>query len=370
MGGIGVTNGVTMGMTVLHVVTSTVRRGAEVFAVDLDRALSARGFDTTLRALAPGPEAGSVDIPTLGRHRFGSATLYRLRHEARTRDVVVGHGSSTLPACALATAGLTTPFVYRSIGDPGYWAVSAARHMRTAFLLRRPTVVIALWAGAVGPLVDRFGVDEERIRVIPNAVRPDRFRPASDTERTWARGRLDLPVDASVIAYLGALTPEKDAGAAIEAMAEIPDAVLTIAGEGWERPRLERLAAERAPGRVRFLGAEDDARRVALAAADAVVLPSRTEGVPAALIEAGLSELPVVATAVGGVPEIVADGETGLLVPPGDPSALVEALRAVLEQPRRFGTAARTRCLERFDLEDVAERWGAVLTEASALQRA
>ena len=354
-----------MGLTLLHVVTSNVRRGAEVFALDLHRALEARGHQTDLCALVSCDEAGGLDVPTLGRRRLGATTLYRLRREARTRDFVLGHGSSTLPACALATTGLSTPFVYRSIGDPSYWAVSSAQQRRTAFLLSRPAIVVALWGGAVAPLVDQFGVDERRIRVIPNAVRADRFPPVSDDDRLRARRRLELPADASVIAYLGALSREKDVDAAIEAAAAIPDAVLAVAGDGFERPRLEQLAAERAPGRVRFLGAREDVRRVTLDAANALVLPSRTEGVPAALIEAGLSELPVVATDVGGVSDVVADGETGVLVAPGDRRALVEAVRTVLNHPQRFGAAARSRCLERFDLEDVADRWATVLTEAS-----
>ena len=340
-----------------------------MFAFDLDRELALRGFQTAICALVPADDPCGIDVPTLGRRRLGVDTLYRLRREVRTRDLVLGHGSSTLPACVLATTGLSTPFVYRSIGDPVYWATTSMRHRRTGLLLRQPDVVVALWPGAVEPLVECFGLDERRIRVIPNAVRADRFSPASPAERVRARACLDLPGDASVVAYLGALSPEKDVGLAIEAIAAIPDAVLAIAGEGAERAALERAAAERAPGRVRFLGAQRDARRVAFAAADTVVLPSRTEGIPAALIEAGLSELPVVATDVGGVSEVVLDGETGVLVPPGELDVLVEALRTVLGQPRGLGAAARSRCLERFDVQDVAARWAAVLSEAMALER-
>ena len=350
---------------VLGVVTSTVRRGAEVFARDLDRALVSRGYESALCALVPGTEAGGIDVPTLGQRRLGAATLYRLRSEARTRDLVLGHGSSTLPACVLATAGLSTPLIYRSIGDPGYWADSSARHWRTAFLLQRATIVVALWPGAVEPLVDRFGVEERRIRVIPNAVDVDRFSPVSADERARARWHLDLPEDASVATYVGALSPEKDVGAAIEAVAAVPEAVLVVAGEGLERPHLERLAGAHAPGRVRFLGARGDASRVALAVADAVVLPSHTEGMPAALIEAGLSEIPVVATRVGGVSEIVVDGETGLIVPPGDQDALAHAVRAVLDHPERFRGNARSWCLQRFDMADIAREWEGVLAEFS-----
>jgi glycosyltransferase involved in cell wall biosynthesis len=92
-----------------------------------------------------------------------------------------------------------------------------------------------------------------------------------------------------------------------------------------------------------------------------VVLSSHTEGIPAVLIEAGLSGLPVVATDVGSVREIVVPGETGLLVPPGDDGALAAALQRALGDGHGMGTAARARCLARFDMASVAARWDRLL---------
>ncbi len=99
------------------------------------------------------------------------------------------------------------------------------------------------------------------------------------------------------------------------------------------------------------------------AAADAVVLASRTEGMPGVLIEAGLSERPVVSYDVGAVSEIVADGETGLLVRSGDVADLAGALRSVLEDPGTMGAAGRQRCLARFEIGVVGARWAEVVAE-------
>ena len=102
---------------VLHVITSTQRRGAETFAVDLAAALGARGVASEVAALAPGA-GDTLDVATLGPAGLAPATLRALRRRAAGAPAVVAHGSRTLPACALALAGRRTPVVYRSIGDP------------------------------------------------------------------------------------------------------------------------------------------------------------------------------------------------------------------------------------------------------------
>jgi glycosyltransferase involved in cell wall biosynthesis len=140
---------------------------------------------------------------------------------------------------------------------------------------------------------------------------------------------------------------------------------LAIAGDGPERAEVAAAARGLAPGRGDFLGAVADPAP-ALAAADVLVLSSRTEGIPAVLIEAGLSGLPVVATDVGGVREVVVPGETGILVPPRDVSALSGALRETLADGHGMGTAARARCLGRFAMTSIAERWDELLDRVMA----
>jgi glycosyltransferase involved in cell wall biosynthesis len=111
---------------------------------------------------------------------------------------------------------------------------------------------------------------------------------------------------------------------------------------------------------VRFIGPVADAAE-ALALADVLVLPSLTEGMPAVSIEAGMSGLPVVASDVGAVRDVVLDGETGAVVPSGDPGALARALADVLAAPAELGRRARDHCLARFEIGVVAAAWDALL---------
>jgi glycosyltransferase involved in cell wall biosynthesis len=171
---------------------------------------------------------------------------------------------------------------------------------------------------------------------------------------------LGLNPEATIVLYLGALSPEKRVDLAIQATTRLPQVELVVVGDGPERARLEGLAAEAAPSRVHFLG-QTSAPQQPLTAADVLVVPSATEGQPRVAIEAGLSGLPVVATTVGGLGEIVEDGRTGILVPPGDSMRLAEAVRAALAARTRLGTEARLHCAARFDLARVADQWQKLL---------
>jgi glycosyltransferase involved in cell wall biosynthesis len=345
---------------VLQVIASDDRRGPEIHAIDLGAALEARGLKVRTVALAPGPHGRGLGVPVLGRRPLALATLRRLRREAAA--VVVAHGSWCLPACAVAFAGIRVPLVYRSIGDPHQWGNTTARRARVSAFLRRAQAVVALTSASAATIQSMYRVSGERITVIPIGISPERHVPADAASRRAARERFGIPADAAVGAVIGALSPEKDVALAIDTAAAVPGLHLVIAGDGPEREALDQQAAFIAPGRVHFAGSVRDPA-AAFAAADLVLLTSRTEGLPAVLIEAGLRELPVVATDVGFVREIVADGETGLLVEPGNQRELVSAITHVLCDGAQLGTNARRRCLTRFDLERVVDRWESLLNE-------
>lgn len=354
---------------VLHVVTSTQRRGAETFAVDLSVALTARGMASDVVALTPGRTGETLAVPALGDSALSLQTLRALRHHAGSARMVVAHGSRTLPACVSALVGLHAPVVYRSIGDPAAWAGSGLRRARTRLLLRRMDAVAVLWPGAGESVRALHGVAAERIHVIPNGVPAERCPVPDADARAAARRGLGLPPDAPVVAVIGALGPEKQVGDVISAVAALPDAHLLVAGDGPERVALEQYAEGHAPGRVHFAGMLPGPTR-ALAAADVVALPSRTEGMPGVLIEAGLSGVAVVATDVGGVAQIVRAGDTGLLVSPGDVPGLTAALDRALAERARLGAAARRHCLAAFEIGAVADRWASLATSLAGTGRA
>jgi glycosyltransferase involved in cell wall biosynthesis len=198
-------------------------------------------------------------------------------------------------------------------------------------------------------------VPAARITVIPNGVPASDFHPPTADQRRAARATLAIGCEERVAIYIGHLSAEKRVDLAICAAAAAGNVSLVVAGEGPEMSRLRSVAAALdAP--VRFLGRVEHPHTV-LASGDVLVLPSATEGQPAVAIEAGLSGLPVIATRVGGLPEVVQHGRTGLLVNPGDVDELVGAIRAALKTGPDMGKAARAHCLARFDLGRIATPW-------------
>lgn len=197
-------------------------------------------------------------------------------------------------------------------------------------VLRRASAVVAVSSPLLDALV-RSGIPRDRIALIPNGI------DASGVElraRSDARRRLGLPDGARVMGWVGRLSPEKDPLFAIEAWGRVSDgtARLCIIGDGPLRSACEARARELGLGdRVRFVGAVPDAGRL-LRAFDGLMLTSRTEGTPMVLLEAGVAGVPIVATAVGGVPDLLGP-EGGLLVAHGDADALAAAAARVLSEP-------------------------------------
>jgi glycosyltransferase involved in cell wall biosynthesis len=171
----------------------------------------------------------------------------------------------------------------------------------------------------------------------------------------------------------GSVVRETPAGASAVSASKSPP-LLLVAGDGEHRAALESRAAELGLGeRVHFLGRCDAARvRALIAACRALVVPSIYEGMPLVVLEAMEAGVPVVASRVSGIPEVVVDGETGWLVPPEDPDALAAALAEVLADPgeaRRRGAAGRRRADERFRPAHAARRWLAAAVPGAAATR-
>ncbi len=176
------------------------------------------------------------------------------------------------------------------------------------------------------------GVPLDRCRVIENAI--DLAQYDSSADRTSARATLGLPRDGHVVLAVGRLSPEKGFDVLIHAVDQLMiagcDLRLLIAGEGNERPVLEDLIQRLGRDeRVMLLGHVPDPRTL-YAAADAFVLSSHREGLPNVLLEALVCRVPVLATAVGGVPRVIADEQNGLLVNAGDTDGLTVALSRLL----------------------------------------
>ncbi|MCA9550058.1 MAG: N-acetyl-alpha-D-glucosaminyl L-malate synthase BshA [Myxococcales bacterium] len=205
------------------------------------------------------------------------------------------------------------------------------------------------------------------IQVVPNFVDTDHFRPAEPRERSrlarWFEGPDD---DLPVLIHVSNFRSVKrvpDVVAAFARLNETLPARLLLVGDGPERARTaQRVRNLDLARKVSFVGTLGEVAEV-LRHADLFLLASETESFGLAALEAAASGLPVVAYRVGGVPEVVVDGETGLLVPPLDPPALARAAQAILQDPERqraMGEAARRRAVEHFGMTAALDRYEAL----------
>jgi glycosyltransferase involved in cell wall biosynthesis len=239
--------------------------------------------------------------------------------------------------------------------------------------LARADAVTAVCGAVAEMLVNDYGIARERVRVVPNgADLPDEQAELAPARAYRERFNASLIRPLWVVA--GRLEEQKGHAVLFNALAEVRkrglDFTLAVAGDGTLRAELEQLAEQLGIGnRVRFLGALDDVGPL-LAAADAVVLPSLWEGLPLVLLEAMVRSRPVVATAVGGVPEAIEDGVHGALVPPGDAFALADELERFhrkTERAGRLGRAAGERVRRDFLWQAVAEGFEAVYDDVLGL---
>jgi glycosyltransferase involved in cell wall biosynthesis len=203
----------------------------------------------------------------------------------------------------------------------------------------------------------------DRVVVIPNAIDPEYFM--QDPSPGSVRREFNIGSEEPVFVCIARLVPVKDQATLLTAM-EGTEGHLILVGDGPSRPELERMAATPAlAGRVHFAGTRADVRPF-LVAASAVCLSSSDESQPVALLEAMASGRPVIATRVGGIPEFVEDGQTGLLVPPRDPAALATALRRTARDAdwrARAGALARERVARDYAIRSRAQRIETMITD-------
>ncbi len=360
-------------VNVLSILDAPVVTGPARGLVHLGRALPkhVRLHVAMLRGRGAGP------VPRLDELSGGGLTVHELPELtafdpllfARTvnlaraigADVVQSH-SYKPHVLALATrTALRLPW----IGHHHGWTAENAKvkryHQVDALTLPRADRVVAV-AGSARDIVVREGCVPGRVVVIPNAVDAGDLRTALTKDE--CRAKLGLPAGRTVVCVVGRLSHEKGQDVSLRAMARVRDAgvdaVLALAGDGPDRASLEALTdALGLRDRVVFLG-HQKAVGVVYAASDLMVMPSRSEAMPNALLEAMTVALPVVATRVGGVPEVGDDGEHLWIVPPDDADALGDAVLASLRDPdeqRRRTSAAQQRAHDRHDPARRADRY-------------
>lgn len=255
------------------------------------------------------------------------------------------------------------------VGEPHSGSQRALKRQE----LGRADAVTAVCGAVAEMLVADYGIDRARVRVIPNgADLPDEEREAAPA-RAW-RERFGASLIRPLWVVAGRLEEQKGHTVLLDAVAEVSrrglEYTLAIAGDGALRGALEARVAELGLGaRVRFLGALDDIGPL-LTAADAVVMPSLWEGLPLTLLEAMARSRPVIATNVGGVPEVIDNGTHGVLVPPRDAMAIADELERFhrkTDRAVRLGRAAGERVRRDYLWSAVADGFEAVYDDVLGL---
>jgi len=367
-------------MKVLHVQRIGGIGGSERHVLELLPALRARGIDASFLGLddtkaAPEPFYAALaerDIPferlPCPRDldpRLAAAVIRAVR--AIRTDIVHTHLIHADAYGALASAPARAVLVSTKHNDDPFRS-GRGRYLEK-LLTRRASRVICITEALARFNRDVVGLPDRKLRLVHYGL-------DAPPEPWGLPGGPDLPAETPVLVAVCRLVPQKGVDIAIEALVRIREqhaaTHLVVLGEGPLRAELtERAATRGVADAVSFPGRVGDVAWW-LRRATVVIHPARWEGFGLALLEAMLCERSVVASSVSSIPEIVLDGETGLLVKPDDPARLAEAVVSLLDDPARaraLGEAGGTRAREEFSVARMAERTAAVYEESLSSSR-
>lgn len=364
---------------VLHVVPRLGLGGAEILAVHLACASHSNSYQVAMASLSDEVEEallrqlGERGIPvwTLGKRPGPDPrAARRLRAVLQRFDPDILHTHLyVLSYVFAASVGLRTRTVVHTIHNVAEKEATRIGKLIQGIAFRSGVKPVAISDEVLASMDRVYGLKE--CPLIPNGIPVASYRPGPDARPAW-RGREGFAPDDVLIACVALLRPQKNHALLIRAFSTVarrwPRARLVLVGDGPERGKLHDLAERLCPaGAVRFLGNRTDVPQV-LAASDVFVLSSDWEGNPLSVMEAMASGLPVVCTAVGGVPELVADGVSGFLVPAGDQETLADRLERLIADPELRRSMGRRGACEadlRFDLPAMARAYAQLYRAAS-----
>jgi glycosyltransferase involved in cell wall biosynthesis len=333
--------------------------GAERHVVDLALALRRKGYGVEVACSVAGELAEPLQVAgvpvwpltsRLVKRRVSPAYASGIGNLLKERrfDLLHAHIYASAVAAAIATRGTGLPLVITEHTEASWQTWWTRRVSRWAH--RRARHTIAVSTPIQRRLIEKDGVPSYRVSLIPNAVIPASDDPP-DLTGTLPDGWLEGPL----VGVVARLQPEKGVADLLKAAVHVskisPQVRFLVVGDGPLREELLALAKRiGVEERVRFLGHRTDAWAL-VGLMEVLVVPSVTEGSPLIVLEAMATGVPVVASAVGGIPDQIRHDKEGLLVPPGDTGALGEALLNLLRDPalaRRLGEAGRRRATSEF----------------------
>ena len=360
---------------IVHGVLALNMGGLERIVVDLVRVYRRRGHRVSVLCLeergmlAPIAETAGATVVSLdkapGRKPRavvgGAETLARLRP-----DVIHTHALGALWHLGPTARELGIPIIHTAHNDHFRRETGLIKQLKLRLLYREATKFAGRFCGVAEPVTASCGrwgtVKRSKLTTVLNGIDTEIYEDKSS--RSEIRALFSIPPTARVVGSVGRLVDVKRQDLLIRAVAELgsgyEDVHLLLVGDGAERPSLEELTRSLGlTSRIHFAGFQQAPQRY-YAAMDAFASSSRIEGLPLAVLESWAAGLPVVSTAVGGVPKLVKHGETGLLVPFDDVPALRDALRTVLSDPakaRSMAEAGQRLVREQYSLERMATEY-------------
>lgn len=359
-------------MRVLLLIDSLDSGGAESMVVSLARHLDRARVELHVlglfdiyskhripsRRILDSLDALGISVGEVGAHNLrDGSSLRRLVSLIREHkiELIHSHLSFSIMWGALASAWTRVPWVatLHGVVDPPVGSRKWVWEQLTRLALHRADRVICVSEAQRQFYLTHTSLGPHRLVTIYNGIALDRFSRQPSTRQEMRRS-LGIPDGAPVITTVALLRPEKghdELLAALPVVLErVPSARFLMVGGGRREQEL-RAAAAPYGAAVQFLGMRDDVPAL-MSASDVLVLPSYTEALPTVLLEGMSNGLPVVATRVGGIPEIVQEGETGILVPPRDAAALASAILRLAQSPgeaQAMGERGRARVESVFD---------------------
>jgi glycosyltransferase involved in cell wall biosynthesis len=368
-------------MRVMQLVYSApVMHGADILIVHLARTQLAEGGITPLIAAAASPEYArllrawdlpAVMLPFVHPNRFNYLRVFAaLWRSGPSADVVHTHGGrALLLAVALRLSSLAwrrAPLCY-TVHDE--WRTGTVRERMSTALQRMLCARVDLLIACSRPMASylRSVKGPRRFALVINGLVPSRTSPPMD---------FGFPPDTPVVGIVGRLAPQKRIDRFLDVAAELSKAheqvCFAVVGDGPDRAAAEAQAARLGlNGRVRFVGQVDDVY-AAMAAMTVLVHTADYEGTPMVLLEAMATGTPIVATDVGGVPDLITSGQHGLLASLGDVAALAWSVERLLKDPalrRDLAAAARHRVEESFSMRNMARQLAELYSSAITLER-
>lgn len=355
-------------MRIIQLITRQQRRGAEIFACQLASALQAKGHEVQVISLFDGngnlPFYGEIkNLQADPKKRFYDLKSWKKLSELILNfkpDIIQANTSETLKFAVLSQMifGWKSRIVYRNANQISGFLNNGLQKKWNKFMLNRVAGIASVSEASANDLIQTFQLKGKPIRVIPIGI------DSGDIDEKLKEDA-HIPLPDSFLIQIGGWVPEKDPLGMIGIFENLsvilPDLHLVFMGSGrLEKEMIPRIEANDLGTRIHLIPNQQNIFPI-LAKAEALVMPSKIEGLPAVILEALYSKIPVIAFGVGGIEEVLQTGKTGWLVPAGSSNAFGQAVQECLSLPNqewlKITGDAKKLVEEKFQIAEIAEEF-------------